>query len=348
MFLVCLAVLCLYKITPAKFHEGYAGVKQSTSIKGIFIIIVFLSHTRGYLDLSGGLNSVYDKCFSKIGQMMVALFFFYSGYGIMYSYKNKTHYEKGFIKKRVGSTLLHFDIAVLAFLLVGLLIKSTYSLKSYLLCWIGWEGIGNSNWYIFDILVLYLLSWAAFMIHRHLWKSVWCVPICITLLSILFMILLALCRKSDWWYDTVLCYPFGVIYFLIQNKIDAACQKNIPYFVLLFGSSAVFGILYLFLDQSVIAYNIQSCLFCLIVLMVTMKLKIGNAILELCGKKLFLIYILQRIPMNIESFFQINAFSPFLFTLIAIIATIPLVLVFEKLFDWTDKRLMHQKKPKRI
>ena len=40
------------------------------------------------------------------------------------------------------------------------------SLSRILLSLIGWKSIGNSNWYMFDILLLYVLTYVAFKVTK--------------------------------------------------------------------------------------------------------------------------------------------------------------------------------------
>lgn len=52
--------------------------EQTTCINGIFVLFVFLSHFGQYETMP------WNNLLLAIGQLMVAPFLFYSGYGIMY------------------------------------------------------------------------------------------------------------------------------------------------------------------------------------------------------------------------------------------------------------------------
>lgn len=96
---------------------------------------------------------------------MVAPFLFYSGYGVMESIKRKgTAYVVGIPKKRVLRALFNFDCAVVLYLVLGLVLGSSFTFKQVALSHIGWDSLGNSNWYIFTVLVLYVLTYIAFVI----------------------------------------------------------------------------------------------------------------------------------------------------------------------------------------
>lgn len=140
-----------------KLIPDYLGREQCDSVKGIFILWVFLSHFMGYVAKVGGyVVPVY------IGQMMVTLFLFYSGYGVMESIKKKgDDYVRSMPKRRILTTLLNFDIAVLAFVALNLLLGNPMTLKQIALSLVCWDSVGNSNWYIFVILCCYLAAFIA-------------------------------------------------------------------------------------------------------------------------------------------------------------------------------------------
>lgn len=142
-----------------KFCEDYLGRTQTDAIKGIFILLVVFSHFMGYVRQAGGhaLNM-------PLGQMIVTCFLFYSGYGVMEAIKRQGRaYIKTIPKRRILTTLLNFDIAVLAFIAVDLLLGRALTWQQCLLSFVCWDSVGNSNWYIFAILLCYAVT---FFTHR--------------------------------------------------------------------------------------------------------------------------------------------------------------------------------------
>ena len=73
------------KKRPEASMESALSVEQTTMIKGIFVLLIFASHVSQYLDLSQSsdlLTRGYSVIRNKLGQLIVAPFLFYSGYGI--------------------------------------------------------------------------------------------------------------------------------------------------------------------------------------------------------------------------------------------------------------------------
>lgn len=72
-----------------------------------------------------------------------------------------------------------------------------------------------------------------------------------------------------------------------------------------------------------------AMIFCVVVVLCTMKFKINSQVLLWCGKNLFPLYIYQRVPMIILSSFNDGAFAagyPSLFTGICLLITILMTL----------------------
>ena len=165
------AVLFLLIISGAEFskqnefNKDYISRAGTTAIKGIFVILIMFSHGKGYIDVGGKFDVPYLKMQDHLNQMIVAMFMFYSGYGIMESIKKKgSAYIDTIPKKRFPQVLLNMDIAVVLFLILAATAGKFYNVGHILLSLIGWESVGNSNWYIFVILALYVITYFAFLI----------------------------------------------------------------------------------------------------------------------------------------------------------------------------------------
>lgn len=158
----CLILVCIWNIRFSNFHEDYMSPRATNAIKGIFAVVILFSHMKGYITLSDNpADGSFAMILSHIGQLMVAPYLFYSGYGILESMKRKADYFDTYPRKRLLKTLVHFDLAVLCYLVLMTTIGTYYPNVNYVTCWIGWESIGNSNWFIFDILALYCIVYFA-------------------------------------------------------------------------------------------------------------------------------------------------------------------------------------------
>ena len=353
IFLGLLALICLYKMKFSSFHEDYMGKDQTGAIKGIFAVIIFCSHIRGYVELDSNLlDKGYVYILGYLGQLMVTLFFFYSGYGVLKSYIAKDNYSKNFAKNRILKTLLHFDIAVFCYLVLALILKSNYSWYEYLLSFTGWTTLGNSNWFIFVMLALYLITALSFILANRFSKSKGIIlSSSVAVLSVILIIVLILTGKDMNWSDTLLCYPAGMLFATYEDKINAFLNKKKIYgYGAIICSFALFGISYLFIRRilpHVIAYNLTSIFFSLTIALITTKIKVDNAILRWLGKYSFFIYIFQRLPMIIFANLGLNA-NKYVFFILCFVVTLFISVVLNKFYEKLDKRLLLNNKSKSI
>lgn len=301
IFILVLVVVSLWGgvFAGRYYHSDNVHPNSSPlSIKGIFAVLIFLSHSKDYINVN---SSNFSKIFvfqnSFLGQLIVPIFFFYSGFGIMESFKKKPNYFQTFPKKRFLKTLLNFDIAICLFLIMNLILDRSYSIKDILFSFVGWSSIGNSNWFIFAILIGYISIYISHLISKK--------PVLITLFTTIILcgycITLTIIQKGSWWTDTILTLPFGMIFSIYHDKIKSFVTKNnINYITTLVISAVMFIFLYLFssiFNPFTITYNFVSIMFCFVIVLVTYKFRFKNKVLSFLGKHSFDIYILQRIPM---------------------------------------------------
>lgn len=284
--------------------EAYLSKDYTATIKGIFIILVFISHSRSYFDYS----MVYDQAtihfMNLIGQLMVTLFLFYSGYGVFLSIqKKKEKYVNKMPKDRILKTFLDFAIALILFVLLGWYLGKSFTISKLLLALTGLISIGNSNWYMFVIFTLYILTYFVFKLckEKHLLGL-----ILMTILSLIYVFVIRL-YLPDRFCNTYLCYSLGMWYAYYKSKIDLLFkQYPITYYGIMIGLLIAFSFIYPLRYDRIMNYNLLSMIFCIIVVLLSMKVSFQSKILIYFGNMLFWIYILQRIPMALIKHHQIT------------------------------------------
>lgn len=304
---ILILLLALYgiKINKAGCFADYIEKEQCNAIKGIFIIVVFCRHIWPYMMKAGyTFSNIGDVLFlyvdGIIQQLLVVMFLFYSGYGVMQSIEKKGNvYVKSIPRKRFLATLLNFDVAVLVFLLLDILICRELEPPTIVLAFTGWTSLGNSNWYIFVMLVCYIATYIGFVRNKGI-----CGWIYMLGLIFIFFIILRLTKDCYWW-NTLFVYPFGMLYSQYKKKIEGLVTKNWGICFTL--CILVFVMLYnLPWGMRGLKHNIVSIVFAIMLIIMTMKVKIGNQILHWLGTNLFPLYIYQRIPMMALSVPNIN------------------------------------------
>lgn len=297
IFLV-FGLLCIFSCRVhlgKEWNRDYLSIDQTQFIKGIFICIVFFSHIHQYFTYTSFRDELVQKFTGFLGQTMVAPFLFYSGYGVMESIRKKGKAYIALIPwKRILSTLFLFDCAVLLYVVEELWRGKIYPWYHYLAAFVGWEHIENSNWYIFAILMLYGITYIAFTLFNDHRKAV---ALCFGM-TCLWMICMDYWQiKGIWYYDTMLCYTLGMVFSLCKGPVEKFLgEKRLIYLLVVVMLAAAFVVLQPY-EYQVVGSSVRTCLFALLVVCVTMRLRLKSRLLHWCGAHLFSLYILQRLPM---------------------------------------------------
>lgn len=356
ILIILLLLICLWR---CKFsfsgHPDYISRTQTDSIKGIFAIIILYSHMRGYLDGSEAVWSrgIYDLVISILGQSMVVMFLLYSGYGIMEALKrDRQKYTDTFVKRRLLKTWFVFAIAVSMFFALNAILGITRDPINYITCWIGYGSIGNSNWFVFDILMLYVLTYFGLLVARWWNFTNKKIVLTIYIYTFIFLGMLIAAGKEAYWYDTVLAYPTGMLYSLYKEKIERAVEgwRWIAATAILFLafffcrlkaeslinelSGPLYTVAILFLTIS------TTIVFALFLVLLTMKLKIDNKVLRWLGTNAFAIYILQRLAMILGEYLEWNN-RDMIFAAFVIPATLIIAAIFTAATNKINKRLFY-------
>lgn len=345
IYFLIYVIICLYgvKIIGNKNSSEYISVEKTQSIKGIFILMVFFSHFNSYVVFDNPFDLKYKEIFGFFGQTMVTLFMFYSGYGVMESIKKKgMPYVDQMPVRRILGTLFKFDIAVVIYAVISILFGGTITGKQFLLSLVAWDSVGNSNWYIFAILALYIFTYIAFKICAG--KCGNYIPAILVLIFTCAYIVgfVKFNLKAVWWYDTVMCYVFGMFYSLFHVEIEKRVNKNlICYIIALAACVAVTA--YFKTHSGLKMYLLLMLSFTGTVIVFSMRIALDNKILRWCGKHLFEIYIMQRIPMIVFKEMGVLEFNMYVYFILCLTATVGISVVFEKfcgnIWNYTREKL---------
>lgn len=344
LFFAAIIIMAFLSLRPVKnsINGEFISVETTACVKGFFVLLVFLSHINNYFIKSSdyaqsAFNTAYIDIQSALGQAIVVMFLFYSGYGVAQSISKKGEdYIKSIPKRRVLKTLLNFDIAVLIFVLLDFALGTItdYSAIKIILSFIGWESVGNSNWYIFAVLILYIITYVSFSIFKkNKVKALWCV----TGLTVVYIAVMAV-FKEPWWFDTALLYPLGMWFAYKKENILSFFEKKKANYYICLAVTAVILIVSLLFRKNIICYELLMISFCVAVMLLTMKFTVKSKFFAFFGKRLFEFYIFMRIPMILLLHFGVN--NIFVFTIISFAVSALICMVFHKIFKTINKKII--------
>ncbi|MGN1206198.1 MAG: acyltransferase family protein [Eubacterium sp.] len=331
---------------PVSRDNGYCSRELTSSINGYFLTTVFMTHLIQYMetDIYGPLDFMYTTLNRALGQLIVAMFLFYSGFGVMESIRCKEAYIISFPKRRLLPFFVNFEIAALMYLFVSCVIGETptfhYAIKGFL----AWESLGNSNWYVFAILYLYIATYVVFRLREF--KIIQKIPMFmgvfgVAFLSGIYVLWMRHEGKGGWWYDTIFCYCAGMFFALCRTSIEtwlASEKAHLRYVSSLVLAATVFGIFYAMRADHKMYFEIISVSFAILVVLLTMRFRASNRIYTYIGQNIFSFYIFQRIPMIFLKD-TIGKVNPCLYLFVCAILTVGISLVMIRFYGWLKKYL---------
>ena len=256
--------------------------------RGFFALLVILHHMAQRVTQKGLLWIYFDA-----GFVAVAMFFFYSGYGMM---KKGTAQKKGFFRKRLPALLLPYIVTMVIYWILYALTGDVKSLASLMLEHFSSESGISFLWYVFSYLAWILFLGASLHIcreNRHiLYASV--------LFALLYIVLCVIAIPHYFWiYCTVPLIPCGCAWAYYENDILARIKKNytavLSLSLLVFAVSLVFHTVYVIL---VPAYMVSAVSFMVFLNTAAMKRRPGGVILSFLGSISYEMYILHGIPVT--------------------------------------------------
>lgn len=339
VLLVLFFILILLSSKMTKDNCALALSKDQTqTIKGMFVVTIFFSHFCSYVILDKWFDVPTREYCRWLGQLMVVPFLFYSGYGIFESVKKKGEsYIKSFPQKRILKTLIHFDLAVLLFIIYDFFfVPENLAVLKVLTSFVAWNSVGNSNWFIFAILCAYVFSFIAFVLSKgHLIRSL----IIITVFCFMYIVVVSR-FKEGYWFDTILAFPLGGFFSTHKEKFMILGRRWILWealciiclMVLLVAKNG-------YIPSSFINAQFAMVGFMLLIVFLSMKMKFKGKILSWLGEQVFGVYMLQRLPMNFGQYMHWNEKNIYLYFIFCFVVTLVLATLFHKATERIDSKI---------
>lgn len=291
IFIVLLVLFFVWKIKFVSINDEYLSYKSSMAMRGFFMMLVMCHHLAQYT--SGGM---FFGHFVRIGFLTVSIFFFFSGYGLQKRHMSDDDYKKTFLKKRIPAIVIPYLIMTLVVWIVRAIGGKVFSLADIVVLFFKGEAIVPFSWYFTNILVFYLAFYLIMKLfgNKHHFMIVGAFAC--------YLIWILICKKAGydvWWYCSSHLFVVGMVWAKYEKTILEFIKKH--YFSslgILIGAFFVCIVLYLlmsrynqFIDAVAVTKINIAVLFVLAVLLFSLKVKIGNPILDFFGKISFELYL---------------------------------------------------------
>ena len=203
LFALAIGVACRID---GKTNDNHLSLDNTTKLRGILAFAIILHHMSEKITTGGK----FFPLMVHAGYLIVAVFFFLSGYGCLLSYikKGKT-YLKTFWKNRILYLVIIYLLTTIAYLFYYRAIDKSIGINSILYSFINGNPIAMNSWYIIVQLFMYIFFYISYSIPNiNKWSRIGMVFSFLLLLAILF----DYCEYKSIWYISNFAFVFGLIY----------------------------------------------------------------------------------------------------------------------------------------
>ena len=332
ILLILLFILDTTPVIKKNPEYNFLSKTETLTINGLFVILVFFRHYKGYVNCDYGLlNHLFVMIDGRSSQLIVTMFLFYSGYGIFESFKKKDKYVSSFFRNRFMPTYLNFALCVSIYLIISIINGEHYTIKENILSFIGWSSCyGNSNWYMFVTFSLYIIFLISFIKAINKFNGLLIYLFLLTILSILFAK-----YKPHFWYNTLICFYEGMLASYYKEKLILFLLNKKNYFLTLITSSLFFLFTFFLIETQSPLFILKAFFFSTTIFLIQFKVCFeSKVIFKNLGKLVFPIYMLQRIPFIIMKNTVLSE-NIYLFFIATLIITIILSVTYNLLISRT-------------
>ncbi len=299
-------------------RDGRDFLTQSRMIRASACIFIILHHLVQTVTSYGYVYKGPITLLNYMGYLFTALFFFFSGFGLIVSFYSKPDYLDHFFSRRILSVLIPFWVANLAGIVIEV-VKGLGTPSSYLKELVGLTLINGNGWFIIEIVLLYCAFYLFFRFLKN--KDL---ALILMLLTVLFIIVASFLRghdldsgdsrwfRGEWWYNSTCAFGFGMLYGRFRDSWNSFFEKSYKIVTALCGVAFL-----LVFSQSIYTNNhrgyyhelsfhgrrdalltlmvqtITCLLFTLVVLLINRRLTIGNKPLKFVSSMSLEIFLIH-------------------------------------------------------
>lgn len=308
-------------------EQKYMSKEYTNCLRGIFAILVVVHHLYQYSGLFRG--TYIGVILQLFGFLSVAMFFFLSGFGLMFS-ANKKNYIHQFFRKRFLPLYCFYVFLIILYSLWTLFLEKEISLYSIIQSFFFGDTIVTNGWYMQATFIMYLLYLLVFKIFK-LAKTQ------ILFFSIGILAYCVVCRLLDLginWYQTIPCMVLGMIYCNNKNHIDVVLQR---YAWRIFGLfSILFAVSFLLsvVTKIMVLFDVLYSLFFVCAMISLAYIFCNTSLIEnkftkLCGEYSLEIYVTHGLFLRLIKLKYIENIPLYIITVI--IGTILMSLIIKKI-----------------
>ncbi len=333
------AALVLFKARFAKFGEvfdDYLSLQSTTALRGILSVGIILHHLSERVE-----NAKLFFVFVPLGYLIVGVFFFLSGIGLMTSILKK---GQSYLDDFLIHNVLYLFIVYLCFtllyaikkILTGEITNINYVFKSFL----SFNPIASNSWYMVVLIIYYLFFYMAFKIFK---SSNLKAIIAIFILQLAFAVTIIIFNAPDIWHISGFAFSIGMFWVYKKDLLDKFINKHIFLNVFIIGFLfAFFSLLPVVIEKfgivipylRIISRYISTVCFAILVILICKKFKFNYRLWSKLGKISLEIYLIHGMIYEVLRSEFIYIKSDFLWCVLTVIISITISIPLDKFFKY--------------
>ena len=223
----------LFYIRPLKRNEqneDFLKLENSNRLRGIMAVTIIMHHLSEHTS-SGRLFPMMQH----MGYLIVAVFFLFSGYGLMIQYsKRGKRYLEGFWKKRILFFAIVFLLVTAFYWLLLAVDGNQITIGDAIEMLLHGETIAGSAWYLIAQMIFYVFFWLSFTMYQDTKKAL--TNLCLLITT--YTIALFFGDYPRYWLYSNYAFICGAFLAGFKNQIYAYLKRK--YWIVLFITACVF------------------------------------------------------------------------------------------------------------
>ena len=225
------------KIAPkGEFSSSYLMRDQMMAIRTFACLSIILHHLTQRITSYGWNYKGPITLYNHIGFLFTAVFFFSSGYGLLYSFRQKSNYLECFLRKRFCAVYIPFILVNILTIAVNRYVYGK-GVHEDLLTTIkeifGVIILEGNCWFIVEVMLFYVFFAALFSLIKN--KDV---SLFLLILAVIAVMAFSFFRGHDyddyketyfmgeWWYNSTITFVFGLLYARFKDGIETFFRKH--------------------------------------------------------------------------------------------------------------------------
>ncbi len=292
----------------------YLSKEHTSCLRGFFALLVVAHHI--YQNI--GLTKTYllGEILHLCGTLSVAVFLFFSGYGLMLS-SSKNNYIKKFFRNRFLPLYCFYVVLIIVYTIWKLFLENSFSSSLVIHSFLFGATVVEFGWYLQTTFILYLIY---LLVFRFI-KSQKLRIVFIFISCFIYFVACYILRLGSWWYQTIFCFVFGMIYCYKKTLFDAILAKRSW---LIFGLSGALFLAFAVFNRVFpavsVLYSFFFVCFTISISYVLCKTRvINNPVLSLLGKYSLEIYVAHGLFIKFYKLGIIN--NRFVYLVVVLVGT---------------------------